>query len=356
MYFRPTYLAWILLILISQPILTLAEPDSFTKEQYIEMYKDIAISEMKRTGIPASITLAQGILESAFGNSELAREANNHFGIKCHSSWTGKKTYADDDEKGECFRVYKNATQSYIDHSNFLKNGKRYQFLFEYDVSDYKKWAHGLKQAGYATNPQYAPKLIRLIEELNLTQYDKGFQGHKPDPDKEVFEFNRIMTIMTQEGSTLNDVSKRYAIPVRRIQKYNELTKGQDIEPGTKLFLQPKRRRAESKFHLVRLNETMYAISQEHGIKLKHLYRRNLMAPGTEPKPGTKLYLRGKAKSPPKVHRKTGRKNEKYYKVRTGDTLYKIAKKHGLTVDELKQLNQLEGDDLNPGDRLIISQ
>ena len=143
-------------------------------QQYIKEYKDLAIQEMNRTGIPASITLAQGILESDYGNSRLATEGNNHFGIKCHSDWNGKRIYHDDDRKNECFRKYASNYQSYKDHSRFLTSSRRYAFLFDYDRTDYKKWARGLKKAGYATSPTYASKLINLIERYQLHQYDEN--------------------------------------------------------------------------------------------------------------------------------------------------------------------------------------
>lgn len=145
---------------------------TYTTLTYIEAFKGVAIEEMNAYGIPASITLAQGILESGSGNSSLARYANNHFGIKCTAEWKGKAYYKDDDQNNDCFRVYKDARQSYKDHSEFLKR-KRYSFLFELDKNDYKNWALGLKTAGYATNPKYADMLIGVIEKYNLNRYDQ---------------------------------------------------------------------------------------------------------------------------------------------------------------------------------------
>ena len=148
-------------------------------EQYIEQYSQIAVDEMNRYNIPASITLAQGILESGNGESRLATQGNNHFGIKCHGNWNGKTIIADDDEKGECFRKYNKVAESYRDHSLFLTERGRYSFLFDYNKTDYKKWAKGLKKAGYATNPKYPTLLIDLIEKYDLSRFDKGAKSKK---------------------------------------------------------------------------------------------------------------------------------------------------------------------------------
>ena len=162
------------LLNIFMTVSALALPTGNTpQEKYIEKYAPLAVSEMYRSGVPASITLAQGLLESGNGQSELARMSNNHFGIKCHNNWKGGKVYYDDDAKGECFRKYSHPSESYRDHSDFLRYRDRYKFLFDYRVTDYKSWAYGLKKAGYATDPKYPKKLINLIEEYNLQQYDR---------------------------------------------------------------------------------------------------------------------------------------------------------------------------------------
>lgn len=286
---------------------------------YVKKYDDIAVKEMKRSGVPASITLAQGILESDAGNSKLAREANNHFGIKCHSSWTGRKIYKDDDRKNECFRVYKDAEESFKDHSDFLKNGRRYAFLFEYKITDYKKWATGLKKAGYATNPKYPRLLIDLIELYDLDKYDKRSSFKhltKDEPgkkkkekivlsDSDDFQIslsenhkielnNRVKYIVVKKGDTYAKIAREFEMPIKRIFKYNDLPKSAGIVPGQKLYLQPKRNKAESKYktHIVKQGETMYTISQKYGVKLSKLYRKNKMKPGSKLKSGTKIYLR----------------------------------------------------------------
>ncbi len=332
------------------PTPTTGSPDV---EAYIQKYKHIAIREMKRTGIPASITLAQGILESKYGNSRLAREANNHFGIKCHAGWSGRKIYEDDDEQQECFRVYDNADESFIDHSKFLKN-PRYMFLYKLKSTNYKGWAEGLKKADYATNPKYPQLLISLIEKYKLYQYDEKSYTHQTPALKEVFEFNRIKTIIVEKGMTPQKISQKYGITLKRLYKYNDLKQGDKIKAGDKIYLQPKRIKGNTKFHTVKLGETMHSISQEHGIKLPKLLERNDMIEDTEPDIGAKLFLRTNAKEPPRVKGMTGHKKVKYYTIKKGDTLYSIAQKFDLHVDELKKLNKMKSDDIKPGSKIIV--
>lgn len=260
--------------------------------QYIENFKDIAISEMHRYGIPASIKLAQGILESGNGKSRLAVKANNHFGIKCHLDWNGKKIYHDDDEKGECFRVYKNPDESYRDHSLFLVERSRYKALFDLDRTDYKGWAKGLKAAGYATNPKYADLLIKLIEDYQLYVYD-AFGAEK----EMIFKHpNKVRYTVVGEGEALEDVADRSRVSVKRIIKYNDFTWESQVEPGDVIFLQRKRSRPKAKKHIVRAGETMHDVSQEHAMRLQKLYYRNRMKVGEQPQPGDVLKLRWRTK------------------------------------------------------------
>ncbi|MCK9207941.1 MAG: glucosaminidase domain-containing protein [Salinivirgaceae bacterium] len=288
-----------------------------TREDYINRYSDMAIREMKRSGVPASITLAQGMLESDNGNSTLAAKANNHFGIKCHNDWNGGTYYHDDDRPNECFRKYKTAEGSYVDHSDFLTQHQRYAFLFEYETTDYKSWAKGLKQAGYATNKNYAELLIKIIEDNELYRFDdknyhkklivkKKRTGKEPADEEgsinpfgnDVMAYNRIEYVISKEGDTYESVAERHKVMPWQIYKYNELTKDSVLIPGTRLYLQPKRRKAavEDKFHVLQDGENMYEISQQFGMKLKHLYRLNRMQPGTEPNVGTRLSLRKKVR------------------------------------------------------------
>lgn len=314
----------------------LAQHDRMTRDQYIEKYKDPAISEMNRAGIPASITLAQGVLESDNGNSTLARKANNHFGIKCHD-WTGKSMNMDDDEKNECFRKYKSVDESFKDHSEFLRNSSRYKSLFSLDRMDYKGWAKGLKKAGYATSKSYANDLITIIEESNLHQYDiamvpkltwrqkreKVKQEAKlkaeaearnknkpadsvaeiPEPPAEftvdivkhpVFVRNRRDFIMVKAGDTYNQLTKDINLLPWELAMFNEIDKSKPLIPGTELYLQPKRNQAARGYdiHIVQQGETMFTIAQKYGIKLKFLYKKNCMTEGSEPTVGQKLSLR----------------------------------------------------------------
>ncbi len=294
---------------------------------YIDRYKDLAISEMKRTGIPASITLAQGMIESNYGNSTLAVKANNHFGIKCHNDWTGPTIRHHDDRRNECFRKYSRPEDSFYDHSDFLTSGSRYSFLFDIPVTDYKAWARGLKRAGYATNPDYANMLIRKIEESSLYIYDRGSyasirkadQSLKDEEEQintyyeeatvesspvtnnslppeapRILENNRIKYIVVQDGETRETIEDKFQLLRWELSKYNELNEDLTPVPGQILYLQPKRDRAEpgKETHTVNLGDTMYSISQQYGIKLQKLYEMNLMDEGEEPVEGEKIWLR----------------------------------------------------------------
>jgi hypothetical protein len=295
-----------------------------TRNEYITQFSEWAVKEMKQTGIPASITLAQGCLESDDGNSLLAREANNHFGIKCHSTWTGEKMYQDDDEKGECFRKYPNAKESFIDHSEFLAKTKRYSSLFQLDPYDYKAWARGLKDAGYATNPKYPEYLIKIIEDNKLYEYDKGIKVHhmetdsskvrKPrerknkqslsDPDNfnislggyDVKLNNRVKYILVKSGDTPDQIAKSLDMFAWELLRYNDLTKDSLFHDKQVIYIQPKRNKAEfgKNTHTVKEGETLYSISQFYAVKLNKLIRKNNLAPGYKAKAGDVLYLRSR--------------------------------------------------------------
>lgn len=285
-------------------------------DNYIDTYKEIAVSEMKRSGIPASITLAQGMLESDNGNSSLATEGNNHFGIKCHD-WRGKAMYKDDDAPNECFRKYKSANESYRDHSDFLLSKQRYNFLFEYKSTDYKSWAKGLKKAGYATHPRYPDMLIKLIEDYKLYQYDrdvaivdraksnKSMPGSKKAEDADftislnahpVYKRNNIEYIVVKSGDSFEKLSRELEMFTWELLKYNELTKDSTLSEGQILYLQPKHRRAErgKEVHTVQPGETLYSISQLYGVKTKHLRRLNHLSANEDVKEGDVLNLRSK--------------------------------------------------------------
>ena len=205
---------------VKTPTKTLTNKEKIT--QYIEKFSSTAQEEMNLYGIPASITLAQGILESGLGYGRLAIEGNNHFGIKCHSDWSGKRIYHDDDEKGECFRVYKNPATSYRDHSLFLTERGRYDFLFEIKIDNYKAWAKGLKKAGYATDPKYPEKLISLIERFDLARFDSK-KGKTTKVKKEKKEKNQTTYHTVQKGDTLYSISKKYNVSLGHIIKHNKI-------------------------------------------------------------------------------------------------------------------------------------
>jgi len=296
-----------------------------TPDEYINTWKDLSISEMKRSGIPASITLAQGLLESSNGNSRLAIAANNHFGIKCHG-WEGEEIYHDDDKKNECFRKYRNARESFIDHTDFLMTRSRYAFLFNYKATDYKSWAKGLQKAGYATDPKYPQKLIDLIERYKLNQYDTGVTvAKKTTPQSNVpattgkqpasasawddftsfhvdkypvKENNRTSYITAKEGDTYTSLSNELDMMPWQLPRYNEAKATDELREGQIVYLQPKRRKAESgkEKHTARGGETMYNISQNYAVRLSQLYKLNRMEEGTQPKAGDVLNLRKKKK------------------------------------------------------------
>ena len=263
-----------------------------TYQTYINQYKDLAIEQMLRYHIPASITLAQGLFESSAGRSVLATQGNNHFGIKCHN-WTGPTQYHDDDARGECFRVYKDARDSYEDHSKFLARQPRYARLFELGQRNYKGWAQGLKQCGYATNPQYANKLIQIIELYKLFDYDKAkrfdrFMAEHSGSEQAVnaqgllhpiYKFNDNYYLITREGDTFKALGKEVEINWRKLAKYNERDKNDVMHKGEIVYLKKKRKKAPKQYknrpHIVKKGESMYIISQKYGIRLKNLYKMN---------------------------------------------------------------------------------
>jgi len=267
----------------------------YTTEEYIEKYKQEAIKNMRLKRIPASITLAQGILESDRGNSRLARKANNHFGIKCHSDWNGPSVREDDDKKNECFRKYKSVYDSYADHADFLTNRSRYRQLFELDITDYKGWARGLKRAGYATNPKYANILIDLIERYNLDQFDKVGEGYSTRL-ADVFELNKRKAIMVKANETKLGLAAALDLTVKKIERYNELGGADELYEGQLIFLEKKRCRAQkgNDYHTVQEGDTLYSIAQSYGIKYKSLLRKNNLWFGSKIEPGDVLNLRKK--------------------------------------------------------------
>lgn len=279
---------------------------SLTRQEYIRQYAPVAVQEMNRTGIPASIKLAQAILESGDGNSTLARRANNHFGIKCHD-WKGARIYHDDDARGECFRKYRSPEESFRDHSDFLTGRARYASLFELNPTDYKAWAAGLKRAGYATNPNYDRMLIRIIEENQLMQYDNATAMRRAERTTPRYTArttssgtrlvdvrNNIRYIEAKEGDSFAGLAREMNLMPWELPKYNESPADRILSAGEIIYLQPKRNRAErgNDYHVVQEGETLYGISQLYGVKLERLFRMNSLSAGYEPAVGEKIWLR----------------------------------------------------------------
>ncbi|MDE5570652.1 MAG: glucosaminidase domain-containing protein [Prevotella sp.] len=269
---------------------------------YFDKWGEVAVQQMVQYRIPASITLAQGVLESGAGRSELARKANNHFGIKCNG-WTGRKSYHDDDERGECFRAYDNAYQSYVDHSVFLTTSQRYRRLFDLKRTDYKGWAHGLKACGYATSPTYATRLIEIIETYKLHRYDTGKEFDKGGSSsvlqgelRHVYAFNKNYYVRARRGDTFRRIADELDVSYRKLASYNERKKNDLLEAGEIIWLQKKRRKAPKEFknrpHRVEAGESMYTISQRYGIQLKSLYKMNHLSPNYVIRTGDRLRVR----------------------------------------------------------------
>lgn len=380
--------------------------------KYIETYAPLAIKEMARTGFPASIKIAQGILETDAGRSELVQQSNNHFGLKCKSSWTGEKVYHNDDELGECFRKYANAEESYLDHSDYLKSQSRYTFLFSYDPNDYDSWAWGLKKAGYATSPIYAQTLIKNIEKYNLNELN----GIKEDSDssnlaayfyalennlivqsvakleqpnnkaKEVknayqvkqveenpktsiakspkypsgiFKINGLKVIYAKEGTSLLSIAKKQHLPLSGILMWNEMPSENTIlEEDQLIYLQKKKKTGNESFYLVKADENLREVSQKVGIQLSSILSLNKLKHGMTPAVGEKISLKKPVKERPALARNNTNKDSKnsiaLHVVKQGESLYTIAKKYKVSVDSIKNANAMDQDDLQIGQTLKI--
>lgn len=313
-----------------------ASAQSVSTTQYIETYKNLAMEEMRRSGVPAAIKLAQGILETQSGNGWLVLNSNNHFGIKCKNNWTGKSVNYDDDARQECFRKYESAQESWKDHSEFLHNNPRYKFLFDFDPADYKSWAYGLKTAGYATSKTYPQQLIQIIETYNLQQYNALAMSNAPIPTGPVFvnepgsesapvgatgntvaayepvdkpqypqgtEFriNGRKVILVKEGTALIQLASEKDIRLSNLLSYNDLTEDVPLEKDMLIFLQSKNKRGQNDYHIVARGETMHDIAQAEGVQLKWLRKRNKMEEGDQPAVGERVVLDGFASSKPKL-------------------------------------------------------
>jgi len=313
-------------------LVAIAQTDAI--KQYIATYKELAINEEIRTGVPAAITLAQGILESDAGRSDLSLASNNHFGIKCKSEWTGATVYHDDDAKNECFRSYSCAEASYRDHSDFLKTRPNYTSLFSLDVTDYKGWAYGLKAAGYATNPVYAKSLISTIERYNLAdvtlaalqqsnqvilaaapaklQEEYSFQNtavlvepiaSQPVVKQEtkvypesVFTINETKVVYAKAGTSLLALANKYNLAYGRLLAFNDLHDGDILQQPALVYLEKKPKRGSKDYHIVQPNEKLYDIAQQEGVQLQSLVAYNNLQNNNLPKAGDKIILRTASK------------------------------------------------------------
>ena len=314
-YKRMKYISSIILFVL----IAFTSQSQISRGEYINRWQLLAIEEMNRSGIPASITMAQGCLESGNGNSELSRKSNNHFGIKCKKNWKGKKVYYDDDRKNECFRKYNTVEDSYIDHTNFLLENPRYASLFDLKPTDYKGWARGLKKAGYATAHDYDKKLIRIIEENKLYRLDKRMDyqelaafeqksiGKKgvsneltlnPYNSHVVVKINRVKSVVARSGDTYEIIAQELGLSDWELYKFNDQPAGYRPVQNEVVYIQPKKNKTkkDKTNHRVQQGESMHYISQMYGIKLKPLYQRNRMKPGQQPKAGKLIYLHKKQK------------------------------------------------------------
>ncbi len=393
----------LLLTVLVTSVFLCAQPSADIHE-YITTYKDLAISEMQRTGVPAAIKLAQGIHETFAGKSVLVLKSNNHFGIKCKDIWTGKKVYHDDDARGECFRSYNAASDSYIDHSNFLRSGSRYSFLFNYDPTDYKSWAYGLKKAGYATNSKYSEILIQLIETYDLNHYtlialnripaEEVLTGNvKPREETTVatgellavngtvtavvepvsypqgqFYINDTRVVFAKQGTSMLALAQEYDVALSKLLDFNELS-GEDVLINDQLvFLQRKRRTGVNEFHTFQKGETLYGIAQAQGIRMKYLLEYNHLQYHSVPAVGEKLYLHDKSPERPRLENEViaavqmaaapsvekQRAERVRHIVQVKETLYSISKKYAVDIDSIREWNNLNGADLRIGQELVI--
>ena len=299
----------LIVVVVTLSILPVQAQSKLSREDYIQKFSSIAIREMNRCGVPASIILAQGMLESDNGNSRLAVKGNNHFGIKCHNGWKGKKIYHDDDARNECFRKYNSVEESFIDHSDFLKNTPRYSGLFSLDRTDYKAWAHGLKKAGYATSPKYAELLIKIIEDNNLHRFHLAEHGANYPPkqtrsakskkqetglQREILVNNRIKYVIGKQGDTQESITREMKLLRFELVRYNDLSEGDSIVPGKMYYLQPKRNQAArgTDVHIVREGETVWDISQLYGVRPARIYEMNQLSEGKKLSAGDRVYVR----------------------------------------------------------------
>ena len=374
---------------------------------YISRYKDLAIAEMKRTGIPAAITLAQGIHETEAGTSELVKRSNNHFGIKCKDDWTGETVRHDDDARGECFRKYNAPEESFKDHSDFLRTRPNYASLFTLDPTDYTAWAYGLKKAGYATNPKYAQILIKLIEDYHLEDYTlialNKMEDHsdvaqnKQQATKEIVEVNNKQTenpisvvakennypsgefkindtrvVFVKQGTAYLTIAQQYEIPLARLFEFNDLQQQEVAAYDQLVFIQRKRKTGEHEFHTVQPGESLSSIAQTEAIRLQTLLEYNNLTADMQPAVGETLNLHSRSSSTPRLAEKHAAVNSNSYSfanandtriqqknfithtVLPKETVYSIAKKYNVSANDVMTWNQIQSNDVKVGQSLKI--
>ncbi|MCD8265190.1 MAG: glucosaminidase domain-containing protein [Tannerellaceae bacterium] len=271
-------------------------------EKYIKQYSGLAVEHQKKYKIPASITLAQGLLESGAGQSDLAKRFNNHFGIKCHSDWKGGRVYHDDDLRGECFCKYKNVEESYEDHSRFLAERSRYASLFKLNIKDYKGWARGLQKCGYATDKAYANKLIKVIEDSELYRYDSGKVQKTATPvttapataRMTMYRIHGLLYVYARANDTFETIACSTGFKAKNLMKFNEVPAGFPLQKGDIVYLEKKKKKADKPYyhHTVQIGESMHSISQKYGICIDNLYKMNKKSVEYVPKEGDVLKLR----------------------------------------------------------------
>jgi len=403
--------------------------DEAAIRQYISRYKEIAINEMQRSGVPASIKLAQGIHETFAGQSDLVLKSNNHFGIKCKTEWTGESVKHDDDARNECFRKYAEAADSYRDHSNFLRGSDRYAFLFRLDPTDYSGWAYGLKKAGYATNPKYAPIIIKLIEDYHLQDYTLIALGKLKEPSADIakfeimpaieekkavateiknivavqpenkaeeivaikepakptypsgeFKINETRVTYIAKGVSFLSIAEQYNVPLARIFEFNDMKENEISEKGQLIYLQRKRKIGTNEFHIVKPGETLHDIAQEEALRIESLLEYNFLSVNNKPAIGEKLFLKNKATSQPRlvlkdnlslnlqvtdnfqsrdisfVNNASAASMSKTIEhvVASKETIYSIAHRYNVKIDDIVAWNKLPGYDLKTGQQLVI--
>ncbi|MBP7486516.1 MAG: glucosaminidase domain-containing protein [Parabacteroides sp.] len=296
----------ILLLILTgiNPELVKAQRKLSSYEAYISKYSDLAIEHQKKYKIPASITLSQGLLESGAGQSSLARQSNNHFGIKCHSDWRGGRVYHDDDLRGECFRKYDQVEDSYTDHSKFIAFRPRYSVLFDLDLKDYKGWAKGLQQCGYATDRAYANKLIKVIEDYELYRFDSNKGTRKQETPQQnknasaelmpIYKTHGLIYVIARANDSFESIAQNLGFKEKELRKYNEVPEEFPLQPGDIVYLEKKKKKADKPYydHVVQIGESMHSISQHYGVRLKSLYKLNKKDMEYIPAEGDVLKLR----------------------------------------------------------------